>query len=135
VAQQTRVAGLDAEVVHLTGEIESIDQRKAGLLAEAQMPIEGLAVDVEGVTYQGVPLEQASQSQRIRVGVAISAALSPSLRLALVRQGNDLDDASLAVLREEAERLDLQVLLERWVRSEDGAVVVIEAGRVAEVSR
>jgi DNA repair exonuclease SbcCD ATPase subunit len=127
--QAERVEALAAQSAEQTEHLDLIDGRKADLLAEASMPVEGLAVSDDGVTYGGVPLDQASQAERIRVGVAIAAALSPGLRLALVRQGNDLDAESLAVLRAEAERLDLQVLLERIVPSDAGAVV-IEAGRV-----
>lgn len=129
--QAERVAELKELVDEQNEKIEQVDHRKAELLSKTKMPVEGLGIGEDGVTYRDVPLEQASQSERVRVGVAICAALSPGLQLAIVRQGNDLDDESLRALDEEARRLGLQVVLERIKRG-SGLVATIEDGKVRE---
>jgi chromosome segregation ATPase len=120
-AAETAAAKLDAEIT-------AIDAQKAAALAEANLPVKGLAFTDECVTFDGLPLSQASQAQQLRVSVAIGSALNPKLRAMLVRDGSLLDEDSLALLKDEAERADLQVWLEMVGRTGDG--IVIEDGLV-----
>jgi chromosome segregation ATPase len=117
------------EAKEFDGAIEAIDSQKAKLLAESKLTVEGLAFSEDGVTYRGLPLDQASQSEQLRISVAICAALNPKLRAMLVRDGSLLDEDSLALLQGEAERLELQVFLETVGRG-DGEGIVIEDGQV-----
>lgn len=117
----------------LTNTINNCAAEKAALLAAATFPIAGLAVTDSGVTWQGLPFSQASTAVRTRVSVAIGAALNPTLRVILVRSGNDLDDKSLALLATLAEEYGLQVWVERIAGAGDllgAATVVIEDGQV-----
>lgn len=118
----------DAEA--LTKEIEGIDANKEMILAGANLPLEGLAFDERGVTFKGLPLEQASGAERLRVSVAIGLALNPKLKVLLVRDGSLLDSASLQVLSDMAEKAGAQVWIE--VVGEDGVGVVIEDGEVKQ---
>jgi len=111
------------EAAKLDKGIEAIDSDKAALLAEAKFTIQGLAFTDEGVTFNGLPLEQASQAEQLRISIAIGAALAPRLRAMLVRDGSLLDEDSLALLQGEAERLDLQVFLEQ-VGPGEGILIV-----------
>ena len=110
--------------------VEEADGEKASLLAGADMPIEGLSILDDGVALGGIPFEQASSSQKVRVCTAISAALNPKLKIALVRSGNDLDEESLAAFYGECERAGVQPWVERIAPSSNAAIV-IEDGRVA----
>jgi hypothetical protein len=112
----------------LTGRIGEIEQAKAKLLAEAKMPVPGLGLDGDQVTLGGLPFDQASQSQRIRAGFGIAAALSGSLRVVLCRDGSLLDDEARADLARWAQEQDVQVLLE--VVGEGAGGIVIEGGMV-----
>lgn len=114
----------------LTDEIEAVDADKAATLAAAPLPVEGLAITDDGVSYQGLPLDQAATSRRIRLCTAIGAALNPKLRIALIRDGNDLDEEALAAFYLECSAQGLQAWVERINGIGDGAIV-IEAGRVA----
>ena len=118
----------------LEAEVNNCDVEKHEMLAKAKLPIDGLGVTDTGVTWQGLPFRtNASTAVRIRVSVAIGAALNPTLRVILVRSGNDLDRHSLALLAALAEEFDLQVWVER-IAGGDGvegvATVVIEDGEV-----
>jgi hypothetical protein len=114
---------------HLTVKIESIDDRKATALASAKFPVEGLGFDGDAVTFRGLPLEQSSSAEQLRVGLAIGAALNPKLRVVLVRDGSLLDADSLKLVSEWAEANDMQVLMER-VADGNPTGVVIEDGEV-----
>ncbi len=119
------------EAQTLTDEIAEVDDQKQQQIADAEFPIEGLGFDEDGVTLDGVPFDQASESQRLMASVAVGAALHPKLRVLLIRNGNDLGEQKLQALAEMAEKLDLQIWLER-IAGGPGAVV-IEDGVVADV--
>jgi DNA repair ATPase RecN len=116
----------------LTEQIEAIDEQKAEQIAAAKFPIEGLGFDpAGGVTFEGLPFEQASQSRRLRVSVAIAFALNPRIRLALAREGGRLDDKSLATLAQAVHDAGALLLLER-VGKRDAGAIIIEDGSVKE---
>jgi chromosome segregation ATPase len=114
----------------LTEYIAQIDQVKADATARVKYPIDGLEVDDDGVRLHGVPFEQASQAQQLRVSCAIGFALSPALKVLLVRDGSLLDETNLKLLHELATAHDGQVWLERVGDGSEGATVVIEDGEV-----
>ena len=127
----TRVEEKRTDVDRLTGMIAGFDARRAGILAEANLPVDGLDIRGDEVLYQGLPLEQASQSQRLRVSLAIAAALNPKLRLLLVKDTPMLDADSLHLIAEWASDRDMQVLLERVAEPGQGVGIVIEDGQIA----
>lgn len=114
----------DAEVEKLATEIDAIDRQKEEALASAHLPVPGLRFDETGVTLDGLPLDQASQAQRIRASVAIGGALNPGLRATLIKDGSLMDEDSLALLTQEAEKADLQVILETVSTTGDGILIV-----------
>jgi hypothetical protein len=117
----------------LTGQIDVIDGRQAETLAAAKFPVDGLAVADDGVTFRGIPFGQLSTAQQTGVSFSIAAALNPKLRIAFIRNGNDLDCDSLDLLRERAEAADFQLWIER-IEGGPGAVV-IEAGEVLQQAK
>jgi hypothetical protein len=133
-----RRADLETEVGRLHGEsdghtrmLERIAAEKADRLAAATFPIDGLGLsDAGGVTWQGLPFEQASTAIRTRVSAAIGFALNPKLRILLVRNGNDLDGRNLQLLADAAADAGGQVWIERIAGGDGLQTVVIEDGAV-----
>lgn len=117
----------------LTNRIAEIDLVKAAMLADASFPVPGMSVEGDQVLVDGVPFSQASTSEQIRVGLAMSAALNPHLRVVLVRDGSLLDDESMRIVAEWAESHDMQVFLERVANGEPVGIV-IEDGHLADES-
>ncbi len=116
----------------LTAIIEAADAEKAEQLAAAKFPVEGLGFEESGPTLNGLPLEQASQAERLRVSVAIGAALHPRVRVMLVRDGSLLDDNSMRLLAELATETGSQLWVEKVSSDGAGCSVVIEDGMVRE---
>ena len=121
----------------LTNEIEVIDAEKQTTISMAKFPIAGLGFGDDGITLDGLPFEQASSAQRLRVSVAMGLAANPDLRVMLIRDGSLLDASSLAMIAEMADAADAQIWCERVsegaevsVVIEDGAVKVAEAEAV-----
>jgi hypothetical protein len=124
------LADHEAQAVILTTGIEKVDAAKAQRLADARFPVDGLSVTDTGVTWQGLPFEQASTAIRTRVSAAIGFALNPKLKILLVRNGNDLDGKNLQLLADIAKEHGGQVWIERIAGGNGLQTVVIEDGAV-----
>jgi ribosomal silencing factor RsfS len=130
------LAAYQRQAQQFTDAIEGADTAKAQRLAAAKFPVEGLGIsDSGGVTWNGIPFEQASTAVRTRVSVAIGFALNPKLKILLVRNGNDLDARNLQLLADLAKDAGGQVWVERIAGGIDGIqTVVIEDGAVQGVT-
>lgn len=128
---RAELAELAERAEQLTRELEAIDREKFDAVASASLPVVGLGIDEDGVTFNGVPLEQASSAEQLRVAVAVGLALNPQLRVVLIRDGSLLDDASLAAVGEMAAANNAQIWVER-VGNRDAVGVLIEDGEVVE---
>ena len=120
---------VEAEADTLTAELDRIDAWKAKELAAANMPIDGLGFDEDGVTYNGIPFRQCSAAERLRVSLAMAMALNPTIRVIRITDGSLLDRDNMALIEEMAAGQDFQVWVERV---EEGSAVgfTIEDGEV-----
>ncbi len=110
-------------------EIAAVDQEKAALISAAKMPVPGLEFGEGVVLFGGIPLDQASAAEQLKVSVAMAMAMNPKLRVLRITDGSLLDSDSLAALEAMAVASDYQVWLE--MVDESGSVgVVIEDGHV-----
>lgn len=127
-----QLAAEEKQSQELTIAIDRIDEDKRQQVAAAKFPVEGLGFSSAGVTFNGLPFEQASSAQKLRSGVGIWIALNAKLRILRIYEGSLLDSKSLAILYKMAEFHDIQIWLER-VAGDEPAGVVIEDGEVAQV--
>jgi len=132
-AAQKLIATRESRVAQLTQTIQSIDDQKAVQLAAVKFPIEGLSFTDGGVTYKGLPFSEASTAEKIRISVAMGAALNPKLRVMIVRDGSLLDKKSMALLADLAFQHQLQVFIE-VAGDGAGCEIVIEDGEVKGVA-
>lgn len=123
-------AALEVQYTEMGRAIAAIDQAKAQTLAATEMPVPGLGFDDSGVTFRGVPFQQASSAEQIRVSLAMAMALNPTLRVIRILDGSLLDADSMAEIAAMATASDYQVWIER-VEDDSETAVVIEDGRVA----
>jgi len=138
VRQNQQYKTVEAEKEKLTGQyqdltdkIKAIDEAKAKSMAEAKFPVSGLAFDETGLTFNGLPFEQASSAEQLRVSVAMGFAANPKLKLLLIKDGSLLDENSLDLVRELAEKEDAQVIMERVGHGEE-CTFIIEDGKILE---
>jgi len=115
----------------LTGQIEELDAQQKKELADAKLPVVGLGFTEDGVTFNDLPLDQASQAEQLRVGLAIATALNPKVRIILIRTGSLLDSDNMKLLAEFAQEYDMQIWIERVEEGDVG--IIIEDGEVKEI--
>lgn len=119
----------NAKYKDLTAQIEAIDKKKAAMLGAAKFPIKGLGFDESGVMFKGIPFEQCSSAEQLKISVAMGIALNPKLPVLLIRDGSLLDKNSMAVIAKMAKDAPAQVWIE-VVREGEDCSVIIENGRV-----
>jgi DNA repair exonuclease SbcCD ATPase subunit len=116
----------------LTLEIEAIDKEKAERLQKTKFPVDGLSLTDDGVLMNGLPFDQASSAEQLRISVGMGIAMNPELKVLLIRDGSLLDEDSLKMVAQMAEANDAQVWLEKVTSTGEGCSVVIEDGQVKE---
>jgi hypothetical protein len=126
-----KIALREAEARELAEGVEVRRGLKNRALAGADLPVRGLSLGDGEVLIDGFPLEQASDSERLRISVALAMAANPKLRVLRIRDGSLLDDDGLALLAQLAEESDYQVWLERVDSTGQVGVVMVD-GRVKE---
>lgn len=110
----------------------SLRDERQDLLKNADWPVDGMSVNSDGVlTLNSVPFVQASQAEQLRAAIGLAMSTNPDLRVVLLRDGSLLDEGSMQIVRELAERHDFQVWVER-VGSDGPCSVLIEDGSVVE---
>ena len=120
-------AELEAERVKsqsLSDRIKAIDEEKQKLREGAKWPVEGLGYDENGVTLLGRPFDQASATEQREAAFGIVAALNPTLRFAMIKDGSLLDDASLADFGRIATEHGFQLFVERVGRGAECSVII-----------
>lgn len=128
------LAAKQSKAEALTTTLEQIAAAQAEAVAAAAMPIAGLGFGATGVTLNGLPLEQGSGAEQLRVSVAIGLAMNPRLRVLLIRDASLLDSDSLALVGAMAAEAGAQVWLE-MVGDPTGTAIVIEDGMVQEEAK
>jgi len=131
-ALATTADRLEVQSRELTAAMEARERAKTDAIARAPMPVPGLGFGDGVVTFDGVPFDQASGAEQIRVSLAVAMALNPRLRVIRINEGSSLDPDNLAMIAAIAKERDYQV----WVHRVDtsGKVgVVIEDGEVVAV--
>lgn len=124
-----KVDELTAKYNGWSDKVDGAIKAKADKLAKAEMPVKGLSVDASGVTYNGIPFEQLSKSEQIKVSLGIAMAQDSGLKLIRIMDGSLLDSDNLTVIKEMATDRDYQVWVE--IVDESGEVgYYIEDGEV-----
>ena len=115
---------------NLGQEKAELEKKKLSILSDADMPIDGLGIDSDGITLNGLPIENASDAQRTLIFAAIAMAMNPEIKILKISDGSLLDDEHMAKLIDMAEEKGFQL----WIESVgvDGAGVIIEDGAVKE---
>lgn len=121
---RTQLRAKESSATALSQKIDDLDSKKQDTLAAVKFPVAGLGFNEDGVTFNELPLLQASGAQQLRISVAIAAAMNPKLRVMLIRDGSLLDEANLALLKDLATEFNLQIWVERVGKGAECSVII-----------
>jgi len=113
----------------LTTAIGDIDKAKQKAVADSDLPVEGIEFGDDEILFNGVPFEQASDAEKLRVSTQIAIAMNPQLRVIRIRDGSLLDSDAMELLATIADENDFQVWIER-VDASGKVGFVLEDGHI-----
>lgn len=99
----------------------------------ADLPVDGLEITVDGILFDGIPFDQKSQAERIKISMAVAMAANPQLKVIRITNGSLFDRENLKLIQQLAEERDYQV----WIELVDDTATVgfyIEDGEVVTVN-
>lgn len=130
---KSQLESLREQSEKLTADMNEIKETQQKMMQNAPWPVEGMGMDSEGLTYNGLPFEQSSKALRTRVSVKIGMALNPKLRLLVCQAGGDCDVETLNELETILAENDFQMLLEivtRGAEDEARCAVIMKDGAI-----
>lgn len=129
-----RAAVLTEEVRSKNNAIELKKIERDEEVEKATLPVDGLEITVDGILFDGVPFDQKSQAERIKISMAVAMAANPQLRVIRIANGSLFDSENLALIQDLAEENDYQVWIELvddsgsvGIHIEDGEVVAVNS--------
>lgn len=132
---QEELALREAESEAFTQEMNDLDNQKAKSLKNTKFPIKGLGFDEDGVSFNSIPLKQASSSEQTRVSTGIAIALNPNLKAVFIKDGSLLDNESMKVIYDMAVQHNFQIFIERVDASGDVGIVIEDGSVVPSESK
>lgn len=124
---------IEADAKAITVRMDARTAEKNAAIAAAEMPVDGLGFGDGIVTFNGVPFDQASSADQIKVSLKIAMAGNPKLKVIRIKEGSFLDEDNLALIAKMAEDAGYQVWVER-VDSTGKVGIFIEDGSVKTVN-
>lgn len=115
----------------LTTKLETIKGDRENQLSQAKFPIKKLSFDEDGVVFDGIPFDQCSTAQKLKISVAMGLTMNPELRVLLIREGSFLDAKNLEMIAKMADKAKAQIWIERVSKGKE-CQVIIEDGSVVE---
>ena len=115
----------------LTNSIDNRKKKAVKAIQDAEMPVEGLGLDNGIVTLKGIPFDQASDAEQLRISCAMAMKGDHKLKVIRVRDGSLLDDSSMRILSDMADKEGYQVWIER-VDTSGKVGFVIEDGMLKQ---
>lgn len=135
-----RSAGLQFQYDTLSKKITQLHDSKAKALSDVQMPIKGLGIDDDGITFKDKPFSQIGSANQLKVSLAIAMAMNPQLRVIRITDGSLLDEDNKKIIRQMAKDNDYQIWQEEVEKDgkvgftiQDGEVVAIDGISVPPV--
>ncbi len=101
--------------------------KKADIVFKAKLPVEGLTFDEDGIYLNGLPVDenQISTSQIVDLGIKISVAINPALKVLRIPRGESLGTAKLKAIQDFVKENNYQVFIEKVDASFDKLTIRI----------
>lgn len=115
----------------LTSQMQALQEQKRAAIESAHLPVSGLEFGDGELLLNGVPLEQLSAAEQLKLSMDIAMAENPKLRVILLKDASLLDPQSTEYVRRRAEQEGYQVWEER-VSAEGSVGFVIEDGELKQ---
>lgn len=124
---EARIKDFDDQAKKLTTAMAEKEKEKRDLLDTAPLPVKGLGIADDGtLQFKGVPFNQVSASEQLKVSIAIAKVLNPELKVIRIIDGSLLDDISMATIEAFAKKYDYQIWVERVGRDRFTEIIMVD---------
>lgn len=125
-----RLKELGYASAQLSAQIDTLDGDRRLMTEAAIYPLPGMGFDQEGrFTFGGLPFEQASEAEQIRLATAIGLRMRP---VVLIRDGSAFDSENLAELDRYVTEAGGQAIVQVVKDSDDGVGFYLEDGALLQ---
>lgn len=125
---------VSARSMDLTSRLAAVKDLKGRLIAEAGLPVPGLGFANGEVTYNELPLSQASGREQIEISCAICMAQHPAIGILTIDVGwSELDSEGKEVIRKWARDVGAQIWVTKVTDSMEDGGFYIEDGELAAI--
>jgi len=128
MAARKRFEDAGEEYDSLEEDLKFVRQERQDLLANADMPLDGLSVEDGELTYNGAKWDCMSAADQLMVATSIVKQLNPECGFVLMDKLEQMDIQTLAAFNSWAESQNLQVIATR-VSTGDECSIIIEDGQ------
>ena len=109
----------------------SLRENRQRLQENLKLPIDDVSFGDDGLRVGGIPFEQLSSSEKIKIGLRLGMSANPGLKILFIRDGSLLDKESFKMVKTLAKENDFQVWVET-VGGGHGNAVILEEGEVTQ---
>lgn len=116
-----KAAEADKAVLNANNSIEALQSERAKLIQSAQLPIDGLSFNEDGLTLNGIPFRhnEVSTSQEMEVAMKLIVAKNPTVKVFKVGQGESLGLKRLNAIVDFANKFGYQGFIEQVERGQE----------------
>jgi hypothetical protein len=116
----------------LEAKVKDLEEERSQHLRTAQLPMEGLSWEGGHITLNGVPFKGLSTTEQLLLSARIGMAMTPDLRVMLIREGGLVDGERFIALRDLAAREGYQIIMETAGNGHTADALVIEDGELTD---
>lgn len=131
---RAELSAKEQELDVLTDRKKALDGEKAALLSSGELGIDGLTFSEDSLFYNGVPLNDCSDSEKIRIAMQIAMQDQGKLKLVIIREGSLIDTDGKRLIHQIATEKGVRVIAE-VVDSTGEYGIVFEEGAVKAVKK
>lgn len=114
-----------AKAEKMDSDIDKLTSERAGLIASAELPIDGLSFTDDGLTLNGVPFVpgKVSDSQTMEIAAKLVIASNPKVKVFRIARGESLGQKRLETIIDIARRNGFQGFIEQVQRGQTEMMV------------
>jgi len=112
--------------------VDLIVKEKEVLFSEGKLPIAGLTVKKGHVVYNGIPLAECSESEKIIISLRIAMRKNPKLKIMRIKNASVCDKETIEIIKKEIIESDYQLWYETIDQDNENSIV-IEAGEIKKL--
>ena len=123
--KKRQLDAVTAKAIEMDADIDALAKERAGLIANAELPIEGLTFTDDGLELNGVPFVpgKVSDSQTMEIAAKLIIASNPTVKVFRIARGESLGAKRLETIIDIAKRNGFQGFIEQVQRGQTEMMV------------